>query len=292
MCLKSIQPLFLAFCLFNACGRHPEGKNYTGILEGKVVEVPAMVGGKILNLRVDEGERILQGDTLAIIDATELYYQNEQLQAARRELVIQEQTLYTALEQAQKDLNYIQEKHERIKTLVENQAIPQQNLDDVTNQLERVRSIYSTAKQNVQTLLAKKEQLLAQNQIIKKKISDAVITAPESGIVFTKYFEEGEAVPPMAALIEIIHLDTVRVKIYVSEKMIPKIVYGQEVKIRVDGLNDTLPGIVSWISPKAEFTPKTVLTREVRTSLVYAVQIKVPNPDGLLKHGMPVEVIL
>jgi HlyD family secretion protein len=96
----------------------------------------------------------------------------------------------------------------------------------------------------------------------------------------------------MAALVEIILLDTIRVKMYVSEKMIPKIVYGQEVKIRVDGLNHTLPGIISWISPKAEFTPKTVLTREVRTSLVYAVQIKIPNPDGLLKHGMPVEVIM
>jgi HlyD family secretion protein len=292
MCLKSIQPLFLALCLFMACGRQPEGKNYTGILEGKVVEVPAMVGGKILDLRVDEGERILEGDTLAIIDATELYYQNKQLQAAYRELVIQEQTLNTALEQAQKDLNYIQEKHERTKNLVKNQAMPQQNLDDVTNQLEHVRSVYLTTKQNVQTLLAKKEQHVAQIQIIKKKNSDAVITAPESGIVFTKYFEKGEAIPPMAALVEIIFLDTIHVKIYVSEKMIPKIVYGQEVKIRVDGLNYTLPGIVSWISPKAEFTPKTVLTREVRTSLVYAVKIKVPNPDGLLKHGMPVEVIL
>jgi HlyD family secretion protein len=68
--------------------------------------------------------------------------------------------------------------------------------------------------------------------------------------------------------------------------------HGQEVKIRVDGVRETLPGRVSWVSPKAEFTPKTILTPETRTSLVYAVKVTVPNPKRILKHGMPVEVIM
>jgi HlyD family secretion protein len=111
-------------------------------------------------------------------------------------------------------------------------------------------------------------------------------------MVAEKFFEEGEAIPPMAALAEIIDLNLVWVKIYISEKMLPHIQTGQQAEIHMDGSDQTLAGTVSWINSKAEFTPKTILTPETRTSLVYAVKIEIANPDHLLKLGMPVEVHL
>ena len=81
-------------------------------------------------------------------------------------------------------------------------------------------------------------------------------------------------------------------KVYVSELLLPKINTGDEVEIFIDGIDDTKTGEVSWISPKAEFTPKNILTDETRTSLVYAVKVIIDNPDKILKHGMPVKVVL
>jgi len=92
--------------------------------------------------------------------------------------------------------------------------------------------------------------------------------------------------------VEIINLDEVWVKIYVSETMLPEIKVGQKVVVRPDGSSKKLEGKISWISPKAEFTPKTILTPETRTSLVYAVKILIPNQDKILKQGMPVEIHL
>jgi HlyD family secretion protein len=128
--------------------------------------------------------------------------------------------------------------------------------------------------------------------VVNKKIKDAVMVAPTGGIISEKYFELGEAIPPLSPIVEIIEIRKVEVKIYISEKKLPEVKYGQEARVTVDGLEKELNGTLSWVSPKAEFTPKTILTPETRTSLVYAVKISVPNPEGILKHGMPVEVFL
>jgi len=92
-------------------------------------------------------------------------------------------------------------------------------------------------------------------------------------------------------VLEITSLDTVETTIYLAEKDLPSVKTGQEVKVKLDGRTDPLSGTVSWISPKAEFTPKQVLTPDNRAALAYAVRIRIPNPDRLIKHGQPVEVI-
>ena len=147
-------------------------------------------------------------------------------------------------------------------------------------------------RQQTRTLDARRKQLEAQIATVRKKLTDARITAPTDGLVSARYYEPGEAVPPLRPILELVHHEKMEVKIYLSEKQLPQIKIGQTVTIRVDGVDEELPGRVAWVSPKAEFTPKTILTPEPRTSLVYAVKVAVSNPDGLLKHGMPVEVSL
>ena len=279
-------------CGLGGCGRDSGSSVYTGVLEGKSIQVPALTGGKVVSLLVDTGQEVASGDTLVLIDVSELSLQREQLSAGLEELGVQREIARTSLEQRKKDMDYVREREERVKTLFENQAAPQQNLDDLRNEAERAGSAHEAAGQQVRSLDARLKQLRAQIGTVDKKLSDAVVTSPSDAMVSTVYYEAGEAVAPMQPVMELIRVNELDIRIYVSERMLPRVNQGQEAMIRVDGLDKEFPGRVSWISPKAEFTPKNILTPETRTSLVYAVEVTVSNPERILKHGMPVEVVL
>ena len=273
------------------CGDNARDAAYTGVLEGKTVHVPALIGGKILQISAEEGREVAEGDTLAVVDTAEWVLQRRQLEAAVEELAVGQEIVRTDLRRTKTDLDYMTEKYERIKMLYEKQAMPKQNLDDLKNQVQRARSAHDAARKQVRSLEAKGRQLGVQIETVQKKISDAVVVAPIAGLVATRYFEPGEAIPPLQAIVELIHIRELEVKIYIPERKLPEVKHGQEVDIRVDGLEGALKGRIIWVSPRAEFTPKTILTPETRTSLVYAVKIAVPNPERILKHGMPVEVV-
>jgi HlyD family secretion protein len=273
-----------------SCSGNNNQQIFTGVVEGTAVQVPALTSGQILELFTDTGREIVSGDRIAQIDTTELSYQLQQVKGGLQEIRAQEQLAKTNLSRAQSDLNYITEKYRRFQELLKKQSVPQQSVDDLRNQYNNIESAYQSAKQQFATISAKKEQLEAQFKSITKKISDANIISPISGIVSTKYYEKGEAVPPLNPVIEVIDIDEVWVKIFLSETRLPDILVGQDVKIMPDGTDKTLTGKISWISPKAEFTPKTILTEETRTALVYAVKVTIQNKEHILKHGMPVEV--
>ncbi len=279
--------------MFAACsGGQKQQKIFTGVVEGTMVQVPALTGGKIINLYVNTGDTVQAGKNLAQLDTADLHFQRQKLEGALDEIRIQEQMAVTQLKRAENDLKYVQEKYQRFTELLKSESVPRQTVDDLANRLQAARSAYQTAQQHTGSIAARKKQMLAQYRQVIKKISDAAITAPLSGTVSQKFYEAGEAVPPMTPLLELIDLREVWVKIYLSEKMLPHIKIGQQVEVQPDGLDRSLSGKIGWISPKAEFTPKTILTPETRTSLVYAVKILIPNPNGILKHGMPVEIRL
>lgn len=283
--------LFLAMIL-SGCGNNPAGEGYTSVVEGTSVQVPALTGGEIKELRVDTGQEVQAGEVLAVVDTTELVFQKRQLQASLEDLDVQLKIARSNLKQAETTEQYVREKQQRIEALVNKDAASQQSLDDLTNQLQQAQTALDNARQAFQSLEARGKQVEAQLALVKKKIKDAVIIAPASGIISEKYFELGEAIPPMSPIAEIIEIQKVDVKIYISEKKLPEVKYGQTARVQVDGYDQDLSGTVSWVSPRAEFTPKSILTPETRTSLVYAVKISVPNPEGILKHGMPVEIFL
>ncbi len=292
MLRTGFQSSIIIFIFLTACSKKAEIDVYTGVLEGKSIRVSALSPGKIVDFRVERGEEVQTGDTLAIVDSTELFFQKEQFEAGLKELQVQSEIAVTSLQQAILDLNYISEKYQRVKKLTTDQSMPQQALDDLKIQLDRGQAAKKTSEQKIKSLRAKHEQLSARIKSVQKKIEDCFILAPAEGIIANKFFERGEAVPLMAPVVEIIHIKSLDLRIYIAENLLPKIVFGQKVIIRVDGLEKNLTGTISWISPKAEFTPKTILTPETRSSLVYAVNIRIKNPDGVLKHGMPVEVLL
>ncbi|MDA0746293.1 MAG: efflux RND transporter periplasmic adaptor subunit [bacterium] len=272
------------------CEVKEEAAVYTGVLEGTSVHVPALTGGKIIRLDVREGDEVGVGDTVAVTDTRELVLQERQVAAALEELDVQQEIAQDGLDRAGVDLAYVQEKHGRMKELFEKESVPRQRLDDVANQLDRVKTAVASARKQVRILEAKRGQLDAQVDLIRKRVADAVSVSPIEGRVVTRYFEPGEAVPPMQAVAELMHVKTLDVKVYVAEEKLPHIKTGQAVTVHADGLDRSFPGRVIWISNRAEFTPKTILTPETRASLVYAVKVQVENPDEVLKDGMPVEV--
>jgi HlyD family secretion protein len=265
---------------------------YTGVVEGTVVRVPALTGGKINSLLIDTGDEVAAGQPLAIIDTLELSYQRKNLRAMLLEIDNQRQIATTNLERSKKDLTYVKEKYQRFEDLLKTQSVTQQTVDDLRNQLQNAQAANQANRQQLGSIDAKRMQIEAQLQSINKKISDAVITAPMKGLVTEKFYEAGEAIPPLGALAEIIDLNNVWVKIYIAEQKLPFIKTGQEAQIQPDGISEFLTGTVSWINSRAEFTPKTILTEETRTSLVYAVKVLIKNEDGILKQGMPVTVQL
>ncbi|NOY77333.1 MAG: HlyD family efflux transporter periplasmic adaptor subunit [Calditrichaeota bacterium] len=286
--------VFLLGGILLGAGCHSARKQavYTGVLEGRTIDVPALTGGKIVRLNVSTGDEVAKGDTIAVNDTSTLILQKAQLQAGFKEINAQKDVLATHLNQAKANVSYVRQELKRIQTLVQKKSAPQQKLDAVTNKLEQAEAALRLARQNFQILSAKRDQLFAKINLVQKKIDDATILSPAQGLVTVKYFEAGEAVPPLGPVVELLKIDTLHVKIYVAEKTLPKIRTGQKATLHVDGLNRSFEGRVIWISPKAEFTPKTILTPETRTSLVYAVKIRVPNPEGILKDGMPVTIEL
>jgi HlyD family secretion protein len=276
--------------LLLGCQQQELAKTYTGVLEGRSAKVPALLGGRLVEVRAEEGRSVAPGDTLALVDTLELAIQARQVEAARGELAAQREIAATALQRAEADLEYAEEKAGRIRALAQDQALPRQNADDLNHQVELARSARQSAQQQLQLLQAKEEQLSVQLELIRKKEGDAVVFAPMGGVVASRYFEPGEAVLPMQAVVELLQVRQLEVKIYLPEEMLPQVKYGQQVHLHVDGVSEALPGQVSWVSERAEFTPKTILTPETRAALVYAVKVLVDNPEGMLKHGMPVEV--
>ena len=288
----SIFFIIIVFYIFTGCTGNDNDHRYTGILEGTSVQVPALTPGQILKIPVKTGGYIEKEQLLAIVDSTDLIYQREQLFATRDEFTIKMETARINVARANKDYVYLKTTHDRIDNLYKSESVTKQKLDDVTNNLQKSQTALSNTRQSLSSIAAGQKRIEAQIKSVTKKIKDARIISPTSGIITTIYYEAGEAIPQFSAIMEIIDIREIEVKIYISEKLLSTIKYEQEVTVTIDGLEETMKGRIIWISPKSEFTPKTILTPNTRTSLVYAIKISIPNKEGILKHGMPVVISL
>jgi len=243
-------------------------------------------------LDLNEGDLVSEGDTLAVLDKREFEYMLEQLNATRSELNAQEALLRTQIAQAGNDLEYQQGRQNRASNLYDADVIPKQSLEDSELLQTKAETQLKAAQQNLALVAAKRGQADAQEKGLRKKIADCVITAPYSGMVNTLYYREGEIIPPLGQLAQITDTAQIELSIYVDESRLAKLKPGMKANLKVQGNAKTYPAVVSHISNKAEFTPKTVLTPDNRSVMVYAVRLKAENPEGILKDGMPVDVTL
>lgn len=288
--MKRFAQLIFVLTLLAACNKAPQKAVWTSVIEAENYRISALGGGKILTLNVKEGDTLSPEDTLAILDTRELQYSLEQLQASARELQAQEALLETQIVLAEKDLGYQNRRQNRSEKLYQADVIPLQNLEDSQLIQGKAELQLKASKQNLGVLSAKKAALQAQEKILAKKLSDCIIVSPFSGTVETLFYNEGETIPPLGQLASITNLSSPETNIYVNEEWLARLKPGMEMLLKVKGQSKALKAKIIHISNKAEFTPKTVLTPDNRSVMVYAVRLRAENPSGILKDGMPVDI--
>lgn len=302
-------PVFL-FTALHACRSANNRFDASGSFEADEVVVSSQLAGQLLTFSVQEGDTLHQGQVVGTIDAKTLALQKEQVQATIQSLsektadinpqvrLLQNQI---AVQEAQLK-NLLQEK-ERTERLVKADAATGKQLDDLNSQIDVVQRQISVTRQqiNVQRsgtatqnrgILSESTPLQKQKAQLEEQLSKASITNTTDGVVTTKYAEQGEITTPGKALYKIADLSVMTLRAYVTGSQLSQIKLHQPVKVFVDEGEKayrTYDGTIIWISSKAEFTPKTIQTKEERANLVYAIKIKVAN-DGFLKMGMYGEV--
>jgi HlyD family secretion protein len=286
----------------------------SGTIEAVEVSVAAKTSGQVEKVLVEEGARVQTGDQLAVIDSDSLAIQLRQAEAgvdlagSQLELLLKgarvEDIRQTeeAAKQAETNLFLASEDLKRIRSLFEKESATAKMRQDAEARYQVAQAQHEAAEQallkvrklsrpeEVRAAQARLAQAEAGRDLLKKTIDDATIISPASGIITHKAVEPGEFVGPGAPLLTIADLDNVRLNIYVTEVELGRVRLGQRAEIRIDSYPDrTLSGTVIFISPEAEFTPKNVQTREERVKLVYRVKIEIPNPESILKPGMPAD---
>ncbi len=262
----------------------------SGTLEATEVTVSSLTTGTILELTRDEGDTVKKQDLLAKIDVEKLVLQQGQLQASLKEIEAGRIAADAEISKALDNFSNVELRYKRIKKLYSKGSATQQQLDDISTQLNVARSQLTAAKAQQPILDAKQAQIEAALMVLDRQITDGTVLSPLDGMVVEKYVEPGEVAIQGGALYKIADLANFWIKIYLAETDLGRANLGQTVEIRVDAAPDPLKGKISWVSPEAEFTPKNVQTRQARAELVYAVKVTITASPEVLKIGMPAEV--
>lgn len=281
--------------LFSACNGNGNTSDAYGNFEATETIVSTAASGKIMEFHVQEGQQLDAGVQVGYIDTIQLHLKKVQLSASRKSIATKTGNIVAQIDvlKAQKDAA-LQEK-QRFEKLVAQKAATSKQLDDINAQIRVIDAQVKSIQTQNAPVVTEIESLDAQLAQLEDQIRKSIIVNERKGTVLAKYAEQFEMTGFGKPLYKIADLDTMTLRVYVSGAQLPAVKIGEDVKVLIDkageGL-DSLSGTVSWIASTAEFTPKTVQTRDERVSLVYAVKVRVPNGNGALKIGMPGEIVL
>lgn len=290
--VKRISFLLLITVLVGCSNNKNAGYTTTGSIEAYKIDVRASAPGKILYNEIPEGTKAKQGQLFTVIDTTNFHLQKEQLRSKMAGLAINVESILNKEEQLTIRLEFLNKQVNRLEKLVASAGASQDKLDEVQMERDIVKSQLKDITVQRESIYNQQEQIRKQMAQLNYRISESSITAPATGVILQKYVDIGERIQPGHLLATIGLTDTVWAMMYVPEPRLSDITLGQEIRVDLDGREASIRGRVEWIAAEAEFTPKTVYTEDTRTSLTYAVKVQIPNPDGLLKIGMPVKLSL
>jgi HlyD family secretion protein len=284
--------VFSTLFLLTACGDKDKEYDASGIFETTEVIVSAKASGEILRLDVEEGQTLSQGKELGYIDTLQLYYKKLQLGALKKSTTSRVVDRNRQLASIRQQISIQLRERARFERLVKSDAATQKQLDDINYQIEILQKQLAAESERLSSsnssLSDESSSVGAQVAQINEQISDCTIQSPLSGTVLAKYAEQGEFATPGKALFKVANLSDMKLRVYITADQLTQIKLGQTVKVYADqgeSGRKEYAGKISWISDKAEFTPKTIQTRDERANLVYAVKIAVKN-DGYIKDGM------
>jgi len=277
-----------------SCDRGKDMPDAYGSFEATEITVSSLANGKIMQFNVEEGQLLDSGQLAGYVDTTDLHLKILQLTDQKNATGSRKDDLTAQIAvQEQNRENILVEKY-RVMNLLKDGAATRKQLDDINSSLSLVdKQIASIRSQfrGIEDQIGSSGQQIAQ---IRESIKNARIVNPVKGTVLTKFAENNEVTSFGKPLYKIADLREMQLRVYVSGAQLPHIKIGDRVEVRFDKdekTNSKTEGVISWISQSAEFTPKTIQTKEERVNLVYAVKIRVLN-DGSMKIGMPGEIKL
>ena len=278
-------------CL-GACEEEKSEWDASGVFETTDVIVAAKSVGEIKMLNVEEGMEVRANEQLGYIDTAQLAMQKGQLNATQVATVSRKLNENTQVSALRQQIENLKKERVRFEELYKENAGTQKAIDDIDYQIKVLEQQIAAASEQVtttnQSLSGQSASMNAQRAQLNDQISNAFISSPIDGTILTKYAQQGEFAAPGRALFKVGDLKNMKLRAYITADQLTTVKIGQKVKVYADqgkAERKEYVGEVVWISDKAEFTPKTIQTRDERANLVYAIKIAVEN-DGLIKRGM------
>lgn len=294
--IKSLSLYSLLLLSLYSCKNDMKQPDAYGNFEVDEVIVSSQSNGQIKQLNLTEGMSLTKGELLGAIDSTQLVWKKKQLMSTITSLKAQlpDIGVQVAVINARLENAFINQK--RIRELQNADAATLQQLDNINNEvlvLQREKeSLYTQLNTQTRSLLAQIEPLQMQIAGVEDEIDKCIVKSPINGIVLTKVAQEGEVTAFAKPLWVMANIDSLNIRVYISEPQLSIVHLGQMAKVTIDapeGKSKEFDGKITWISAQSEFTPKTVQTKDERVNLVYALKVRVKN-DGSLKIGMPGQV--
>jgi len=290
--MKSNILFLVVVVLLASCKSNKNGSDAFGTFEATETTISSESAGKIQWIKIEEGQVLNAGDTIALVDTVQLSLKREALLAQQKAASNKANYILAQVKVIEEQIKTSLVEKNRLEKLFKDGAATQQQLDNINGLLAVYEKQISTIETQNAPVINELEAYDKQIAQLTDQINRSYVVNPVSGTVLTKYSEANEIVNQGKALYKIADLNDIFLRAYVSGAQLPNIKLEQKVTVLADKNESELKeyeGVVTWISSTAEFTPKIIQTKEERVNLVYAVKVKVKN-DGSLKIGMPGEV--
>ena len=292
--------LILISCLIlmtTGCKKDKGDADAYGVCEATEIIVSSESNGKMLSFNIEEGQAYEAGQILGCIDTFQTHLQIKQLQSSINAVLARRPNAASQMRVLEDKLGTLNKEKARVRNLIEANAASTKQLDDIQAEINITQSQIAATKSTLstqdQSLLEEVEAMRFQLQQLQHVKESCILKAPITGTIINKYIEENELAYQGKPLFKIADITNMFIKVYITEDALSSIKLNQKATVRLDNKNGKpikLDGTVTWISPKAEFTPKMIQTKEERVNLVYAVKVCFKN-DGSAKIGMPGDVI-
>jgi len=298
--MKPLSYLLIALTLLLTFACKTQEKNYdaAGTFEAEETIISAEASGVIKQFNVEEGQQLSARQFIGYIDSTQLHLKRLQLQAQIKAALSRKPNVNVQLEALREQLKAAERDKERFTNLYNQQAATKKQVDDITTQVEvlkrQIAAQQSQLGTTTESITQDTNPLQIQIEQTNDQLAKCRLTNPFAGTVLTKYAEVNELATVGKPLYKIASLDTLTLRAYITGDHLSQVKLNQQVNVTIDMPDKgskQYSGLVTWISDKAEFTPKTIQTKDERANLVYAMKVKVKN-DGALKLGMYGEVKL
>ena len=290
--------LFSVLFLLSNCGKKKGNYDASGTFEATEVLVSSQVAGQVMAMDVEEGQSLTAYEAVGYVDTVQLFLKKKQLLAGMKAVDSRSYNISLQIASLKQQIEKQQTELHRFGNLLKSDAATQKQVDDIQSSIDVLQRQLAAQTESLRnsnrSISAESLAFQAQVEQMDDMIRKSVIFSPINGTVLEKYVEKGEIAGQGKPLFKIADLDRIFLRAYITADQLNHLKLNQEVSVFADFGKKEMKqytGTITWISDKAEFTPRTILTKDERANLVYALKVTVKN-DGYLKIGMPGELVI